>query len=475
MNSYNEISKCRISGSENLVSVLNLGYQSLTGVFPKNTDESVTKGPLELVWCSDSGLLQLRHSYEPSEMYGDNYGYRSGLNQSMVNHLTDKVAYLERFISSSKHDVIVDIGSNDATTLKAYKTEGVTRIGIDPTGKKFLEYYPPDIQLVPDFFSSYNYQAVESRPAKIITSIAMFYDLEAPIEFAKQIESILADDGIWHFEQSYMPSMLRTNSYDTICHEHLEFYSLAVIEYILKKSGMKVFNVTLNDINGFHVRAEHVARALEGAAGGPVAEGNVGGGTGMICHEFKCGIGTASRRARVASRDYTVGVLVQANYGLRDTLRIAGVPVGQHLREHRVYSEADPQAGDTGSIIIVVGTDAPLLPHQLERIARRAALGLARMGSVADNGSGDFFLAFSTVEVRSSDAKDDPTVTVPYLPNDELNPLFAATVFATEEAIVNAMVAARDMQGNGGKYAKAIPHAELRKVLQQYGRLIESR
>jgi D-aminopeptidase len=231
----------------------------------------------------------------------------------------------------------------------------------------------------------------------------------------------------------------------------------------------------LNDINGFHVRAEHVARALEGAAGGPIAEGNVGGGTGMICHEFKCGIGTASRRARVASRDYTVGVLVQANYGLRDTLRIAGVPVGQHLREHRVYSEADPQAGDTGSIIIVVGTDAPLLPHQLERIARRAALGLARMGSVADNGSGDFFLAFSTVEVRSSDAKDDPTVTVPYLPNDELNPLFAATVFATEEAIVNAMVAARDMQGNGGKYAKAIPHAELRKVLQQYGRLIESR
>ncbi len=250
MNSYNEISKCRISGSENLVSVLNLGYQSLTGVFPKNTDESVTKGPLELVWCSDSGLLQLRHSYEPSEMYGDNYGYRSGLNQSMVNHLTDKVAYLERFISSSKHDVIVDIGSNDATTLKAYKTEGVTRIGIDPTGKKFLEYYPPDIQLVPDFFSSYNYQAVESRPAKIITSIAMFYDLEAPIEFAKQIESILADDGIWHFEQSYMPSMLRTNSYDTICHEHLEYYSLQVVKTVLEKSGLRLVDVFMNSING---------------------------------------------------------------------------------------------------------------------------------------------------------------------------------------------------------------------------------
>ncbi len=231
----------------------------------------------------------------------------------------------------------------------------------------------------------------------------------------------------------------------------------------------------LNDINGFHVRAEHVARALDGAASGPVAEGNVGGGTGMICHEFKCGIGTASRLARVSSRDYTVGVLVQANYGMRDTLRIAGAPVGQHLREHRIKSAADPDAGDTGSIIIVVGTDAPLLPHQLERIARRTTLGLARMGSTADNGSGDIFVAFSTVDLKLSAAKDDPTVTVPFLPNHELDPLFAATVFATEEAIVNAMVAARDMQGNGGKYAKAIPHAELQKVLQKYGRLIESR
>jgi D-aminopeptidase len=231
----------------------------------------------------------------------------------------------------------------------------------------------------------------------------------------------------------------------------------------------------LNDINGFHVTRDHVLAAIAAAAPGPVPEGNVGGGTGMICHEFKCGIGTASRRARIASRDYTVGVLVQANYGLRDTLRIAGVPVGQHLREHRVYSEPDPQAGETGSIIIVVGTDAPLLPHQLERIARRTTLGLARMGSTDDNGSGDIFVAFSTVDIKSSASKEDPAVTVPFLPNHELDRLFAATVFATEEAIVNAMVAARDMQGNGGKYAKAIPHAERRKVLQKYGRLIESR
>ena len=224
----------------------------------------------------------------------------------------------------------------------------------------------------------------------------------------------------------------------------------------------------LNDINGFHVRPEHAVRAIEQAQGGPVAEGNVGGGTGMICHEFKCGIGTASRRTTAAGGAYTVGVLVQANYGLRDTLRIAGVPVGQHLRMDRVYSEADPAASDTGSIIIVVATDAPLLPHQLKRLARRAALGLARMGSIAGNGSGDIFVAFSTANAGAVAGK--PLASSTSLGNDHLDPLFAATVEATEEAIVNAMVAARDMQGNGGHYARALPHDELVRLLERYGR-----
>lgn len=224
----------------------------------------------------------------------------------------------------------------------------------------------------------------------------------------------------------------------------------------------------LNDINGFHVRPEHAARAIEQARGGPVAEGNVGGGTGMICHEFKCGIGTASRRTTAAGGAYTVGVLVQANYGLRDTLRIAGVPVGQHLRNDRVYSEQDPAASDTGSIIIVVATDAPLLPHQLKRLARRAALGLARMGSVAGNGSGDIFVAFSTANAEALAGK--PLAASTSLGNDHVDPLFSATVEATEEAIVNAMVAARDMQGNEGHYAKALPHDELVRLLERYGR-----
>lgn len=250
MSSYKRISKCRVGQDENLVSVLNLGHQALTGVFPRSVDEPVTVGPLELVWSPKSGLLQLAHSYEPSEMYGDNYGYRSGLNQSMVNHLTDKIAYLERLNPLLSGDVVLDIGSNDCTTLKAYKTQGIRRIGIDPTGKKFSEYYPSDVTLVPDFFSADAYRSVEKKSAKIVTSIAMFYDLEAPIEFARQIESILAEDGIWHFEQSYMPSMLRLNSYDTICHEHLEYYSLQVVKTILEAAGLRLVDVVMNAVNG---------------------------------------------------------------------------------------------------------------------------------------------------------------------------------------------------------------------------------
>ncbi len=225
----------------------------------------------------------------------------------------------------------------------------------------------------------------------------------------------------------------------------------------------------LNDINGFHVRPEHVDRALDTAASGPLAEGSVGGGTGMICHEFKCGIGTASRRVSVAGRDYTVGVLVQANYGLRDTLRIAGMPVGQDIRNDRIFSEDDPSPADTGSIIVVVGTDAPLLPHQLKRIARRPALGLGRMGSIAGNGSGDIFLAFSTANVDA--LRGAATASSESIDNNHLDPLFGATVQATEEAIVNALVAARDMQGNDGHYARALPHAELVRLLAKYGRL----
>ncbi|MFC0239692.1 class I SAM-dependent methyltransferase [Rhodopseudomonas telluris] len=248
--SYRKIDKCRISGSENLVSVLNLGKQVLTGVFPKSVDEKITSGPLELVWCSDSGLLQLAHSYDASEMYGENYGYRSGLNQSMVRHLVQKIHGLEKLAGLQPGDVVVDIGSNDATSLSAYQTPSLKRIGIDPTGNKFRQYYKGDITLVPDFFSADAFRSVGTKPARIISSIAMFYDLESPISFARQVADSLADDGIWHFEQSYMPSMLRMCSYDTICHEHLEYYSLDVVKKILDAVDMKIVDVQMNAVNG---------------------------------------------------------------------------------------------------------------------------------------------------------------------------------------------------------------------------------
>ncbi|MCX8480547.1 MAG: class I SAM-dependent methyltransferase [Sediminibacterium sp.] len=247
---YNEISTCRISKSINLINVLSLGEQYLTGVFPKNINDKITKGPLDLVWCPDSGLLQLKQSYNSDEMYGDNYGYRSSLNNSMVKHLTKKIKTLQKFANPDANDVVVDIGSNDATSLKAYNGS-FRKIGIDPTGKKFSNYYTNGLELIPDFFSYANFQKVSpNKKAKIITSIAMFYDLEHPLNFVQDIYKCLADDGIWHFEQSYMPSMLRTNSYDTICHEHLEFYSFQVVKNIVETCGLKVLDVQMNAING---------------------------------------------------------------------------------------------------------------------------------------------------------------------------------------------------------------------------------
>jgi D-aminopeptidase len=217
----------------------------------------------------------------------------------------------------------------------------------------------------------------------------------------------------------------------------------------------------LNDIYGGHVKAAHLDQAIEAARTGPVAEGGVGGGTGMICYEFKGGIGTASRRLDAKAGGYTVGVLVQANHGLRHQLRIGGLPVGREIRDGLVRSQ------DSGSIIIVVATDAPLLPHQAKRLARRAALGLARTGSVAGNGSGDLFVAFSTANARAGDPEGLAALSM--LPNDRMGPLFEATVGATEEAIVNALVAGRTMTGRAGHRVIGLPHEQVRAILAKHG------
>jgi hypothetical protein len=247
---YSEIVHCRICHNTNLINVLSLGEQALTGVFPHHISDNVSIGPLDLVWCTKCGLLQLKQSYNLDEMYGDNYGYRSGLNAYMVNHLTNKIKTLENLVKLTKKDLVMDIGSNDATSLKAY-TVKCKKVGIDPTGTKFKSFYTDDIDLIPDFFSKEIFsKKYPTEKAKIITSIAMFYDLEEPAAFVKDIGAILSDTGIWHFEQSYMPSMLRSNAYDTVCHEHLEFYSFKVIKSLLEDCGLRVVDVQMNSING---------------------------------------------------------------------------------------------------------------------------------------------------------------------------------------------------------------------------------
>ncbi|WP_284451863.1 class I SAM-dependent methyltransferase [Methylophaga thalassica] len=252
---YKKVEKCRICGNTNLITVLDLGAQTLTGVFPSSVSQKITEGPLKLVKCHGEadicGLVQLGHSYDLGEMYGDNYGYRSGLNPSMVSHLRQKVEKILALVDIEEGDLIVDIGSNDSTTLQNYPKNGYSLVGVDPTGVKFKEYYPPHIELIPDFFSAALLkEKFPDRKAKIVTSFSMFYDLESPMAFMQDIYDVLADDGIWVFEQSYMPTMLETNSYDTVCHEHLEFYSLHQIKWMTDKVGFKIIDVEFNDVNG---------------------------------------------------------------------------------------------------------------------------------------------------------------------------------------------------------------------------------
>jgi L-aminopeptidase/D-esterase-like protein len=249
----------------------------------------------------------------------------------------------------------------------------------------------------------------------------------------------------------------------------------AVVKYFTLKSQQQqpwllpvvaeTYDGYLNDTHGFHIKEEHVFAALDAAKGGPVAEGNVGGGTGMVCFEFKGGIGTASRKLSPQRGGYTVGVLVQTNFGVRSQLTIAGVPVGREITEQAFR----PQ--EQGSIIIVVATDAPLLPHQCKRLARRASLGLARTGSTSGNGSGDIFLAFSTANPKAAQPEGLTQLTM--LPNERMNALFEATVQATEEAILNALVAAKTMEGRDGHKVIALPHDRVREILKKYNRLVE--
>ncbi len=262
---YNAIDQCRICGNKNLVKVLDLGEQTLTGVFPKRKDQKITCGPLQLVKCMGGrqycGLLQLAHSYNEGEMYGVNYGYRSGLNPSMVQHLHAKVARILDIVDFSNNPIVLDIGSNDGTTLSAYPSAACIRVGIDPTSTKFYQYYPEDVTVIADFFSANRFfEAFPDQKARVVTSFSMFYDLENPMNFVRDVAEILEQQGIWVFEQSYMPLMLEHNSYDTVCHEHLEYYGLRQIDWMLSRNGLKIVDVVFNNINGgsFSVTAAKV-------------------------------------------------------------------------------------------------------------------------------------------------------------------------------------------------------------------------
>jgi C-methyltransferase C-terminal domain/Putative zinc binding domain/Methyltransferase domain len=251
---FRSVEACRICGSSGLHPVLDLGTQALTGVFPRTADAVVTAGPLELVKCLGDehacGLVQLRHTYDPGEMYGSGYGYRSGLNRAMVSHLSSKVESLLERSPIGPDDVVLDIGSNDGTTLSFYP-KNASLIGIDPTAGKFGKYYGKHIEVVVDFFSAETFfRASRGKKAKIVTSISMFYDLERPLDFMRQVHDVLADGGIWHFEQSYLPSMLAAGSYDTVCHEHVEYYALGPIVWMADRVGLSIVDVSLNDVNG---------------------------------------------------------------------------------------------------------------------------------------------------------------------------------------------------------------------------------
>lgn len=226
-----------------------MGSFSLSGVFPEAPLQAGSSGPLTLLLCTNCSLVQLSETYNPDEMFGDNYGYRSGLNSSMQSHLKDIVTQAEAVSQLEEGDVVLDIGSNDGTLLRYYNPQ-LQKIGIDPSGLKFSEYYDDDSLLVPSFFSSQVFYENASSPAKVITSIAMLYDLEDPVDFASQVAECLDEEGIWIFEQSYMPWMILTGAFDTICHEHIEYYSLTSIQEILRRSGLKALDVQINSSNG---------------------------------------------------------------------------------------------------------------------------------------------------------------------------------------------------------------------------------
>ena len=252
---FHKIEKCRVCGNKSFVTVLDLGNQYLSGIFPKSIDPNMYRGPLTLVKCNEEtngcGHVQLEHTFDLPTMYGQEYGYRSGLNASMVKHLQEKHNKIVSFINLEKNDLVIDIAGNDGTFLGFFSPE-LKLVSIDPTSEKFSKYFKPHVTYIADFFTEETYKkSFADQKAKLVTSFSMFYDLEDPCQFAKEVNSVLDPEvGIWVLEQSYMPEMLRVNSFDTVCHEHLSYYGMRQLKYIMDQSGFKIIDFEFNDVNG---------------------------------------------------------------------------------------------------------------------------------------------------------------------------------------------------------------------------------
>jgi SAM-dependent methyltransferase len=292
---YSETTECRLCTRADLDVLLELGNQYLTGVFPRARVDALTRGPLTLVRCACCGLVQLGHSYDRSELYGSTYGYRSSLNAMMVDHLREIARRLARMVCLTAGDLVVDIGSNDGTLLSCFSEHGADLVGVDPSAARWQDRYPAGSTLVPDFFSADAVRTVAGeRKVKIVTSIAMFYDLERPLDVTEEIASLLADDGVWLLEQSYLPAMLRTNGYDTICHEHLEYYAMAQIKWLADRVGLRILDVDVNDVNGGSFAVMLGRRRPDRAAAARVNE--------LLAREASMGCGSVATFQEFAAR-----------------------------------------------------------------------------------------------------------------------------------------------------------------------------
>jgi hypothetical protein len=248
---FEKVKCCRICKSQILENLLDLGDFHLSGIFPSSRNQVIEKGPLSLILCEDCGLVQLAHQYDMEKLFGENYGYRSGLNTQMVHHLNSFVDEIMEKENLDQEDLIIDIGSSDGTLLSRFPKNFENLVGVDPTGKKFKKYYPDHIKLIPEFFTALKFKG---EKAKLITSFSMFYDLAEPLEFMKEVHDILDDDGVWVMEQSYLPLMIKNNAYDCICHEHQEYYCLSQIKYMAFRVGLNILDVSFNDTNGGSIR-----------------------------------------------------------------------------------------------------------------------------------------------------------------------------------------------------------------------------